>query len=147
LDDKSEREITMALETAKQVEQLADALTASADAIHARLMKAIKDKEISKEEARTRQQDEAILRQRANALYLDAALHIVSGLKLTPTELLDTITEGHEKLKKLKKIAAFLDFIADILALSTAIYAGKPPVILAAFKEVKKDIDEFERSA
>jgi hypothetical protein len=137
----------MALETAKQVEQLADALTASADAIHARLMQAIKDKEISKEAARTHLQDEATLRQRANALYLDAALHIVKDLKLTQTELLGTIAEGSEKLKKLKQIAAFLDFIADVLALSTAIYAGKPPVILAAYKEVKKDVDEFERRA
>lgn len=137
----------MALETAEQIEELADALTASANAIHARLMKAIKANEISKEDARATLQDEATLRQRAGALYIDAALHVVSGLTLAQTELLETIGNGNEKLKKLKKIAAFLDFVADVLALSTAVYAAKPKVILAAFKEIKKDIDEFEQIA
>jgi hypothetical protein len=135
----------MALETAEQIEELADALTASANAIHARLMKAIKSNEISREEARATSHDEATLRQRANALYIDAALRIVSGLKLTQTELLATIRSGNENLKKLKKVATFLDFVADILTLSTAIYAAKPAVILAAYKEIKKDIDGFDQ--
>lgn len=134
----------MALETAEHLQQLGDALTASANAIHARLMHAINNQEISAEEARNRLQDEGALRQHANALYSRAGQCVVSDLQLAQETLLTTVRKANEKLEKLKKVASVIDFMADLLALATAAYAGKAPVILAAFKEVKRDVDAFE---
>ena len=137
----------MALETADQILQMADQLTASADAIHRRLLTAIKNKEISAADADQTLQDETILRKRADAMFIDAAVHVVNGLALAQQELVDTINKGNEKLKDIKKVNAFLDFVADMLALAAAIYSAKPKTILAAFKEVKADIDAFGKLA
>lgn len=69
----------MALATQQQVEALADEITECADSIHTRLMQAIKNKEIDQSAAQSIFQDETILRQRANSLYLDAAICVVEG--------------------------------------------------------------------
>lgn len=133
----------MALESAKQVEALADALSECADSAHERLLRLIENKQIGRAEAQSLFQEEATLRQRANALYIDAAKCVVKDLDLTQRELLDTIDKANRRLKKIKKIAAFIDLVTDIVALASASLAAKPGPILAAFKEVRKDVEEL----
>jgi oligoendopeptidase F len=130
----------MALEKKQQVEQLADQLTASADEVRARLMQAIKKKEISPENARATFQSETSLRQQANGLYIDAAVHIVKDLDISQQEFTGVIENANQRIAKVKEIAAFLDLVADLLALAAAVYAGKPKPILAAFEEVRGDL-------
>lgn len=60
----------MALSKREEVEALADALGTSADAIHDRILKAIKNKEVNQVQAQSLFQDETSLRIKANALYL-----------------------------------------------------------------------------
>lgn len=131
----------MALENQKQVEAFAKNLTECADSIHGRLMSAIKKKEIDRETAQFIFQDEASLRQKANGLYIDAANCVVEGLAESQKNLIDLIEKAKEKMASIKKIASFVDLVADLLVLGSAVYAAKPSPILAALKEVKQDLD------
>ncbi|HBI47775.1 MAG TPA: hypothetical protein DDX93_03535 [Smithella sp.] len=135
----------MALANQKQVEDLADKISECADSIHVRLMKAIKNKEIDQYTAQSTFQDEATLRQRANSLYIDAANCIVEGLSESQKSIIDLIDTAKDKIKTIKKIAGFIDFIADLLVLAAAAYAAKPAPILAALQEVKKDVDTLNK--
>jgi hypothetical protein len=135
----------MALANQKQVEDLADKISECADSIHVRLMKAIKNKEIDQYTAQSTFQDEATLRQRANSLYIDAANCIVDGLSESQKSMIDLIDTAKDKIKTIKKIAGFIDFIADLLVLAAAAYAAKPAPILAALQEVKKDVETLNK--
>ena len=130
----------MALEAKQDVEQLADQFTRNADETHTRLIRAIEKNEISQEDARVMFQHETSLRQQANSLYIDAAKCVVEGLALSQEKLVAVIDEASERIATIAKIAAFLDLVADILALATAAYAAKPKPILAALKEVQADL-------
>jgi hypothetical protein len=134
----------MALSTQKQVEALAEQLTACADAIHSRLMNAIKKKEIDRVQAQAMFQDEALLRQRANGLYIDAAKCLVEGLARSQASLLGTIDLAAREIRSMKNIASTIDLVADILVLAAAAYAAKPGPILAALKEIRDDIQALD---
>ncbi|MDD5366646.1 MAG: hypothetical protein PHR30_15010 [Gallionellaceae bacterium] len=136
----------MALEQKSDVEALGDRMTSSADEIFARLIKAIEQHEISPEEARNTFQQETLLRQQANSLYIDAAKCIVDGLTITQTSFMQIIDDANQRIAKIEKVAAFLDLVADLLSLATAAYAAKPKPILAAIKEVEKDLKALSSS-
>lgn len=129
----------MALTTQAQIETVAAELNNCADIIHERLMNAVKRKEIERPAAQLIFQDEIILRQKANGLYIDAVNGVVTGLAETQKSLLETIGSAKQKLKKINDIATFIDLTADLIVLAAAISAAKPPAILAALKEIKKD--------
>jgi len=135
----------MALSNQKQVEAFAIKITGCADSIHDRLMTAIKNKEIDQFTAQSIFQDETILRQRANGLYIDAANCVVDGLAESQKSMIDLIDKAKEKIKKIKAIEIFIDLIADLLVLAAAAYAAKPAPTLAALKEVKEDIDALSK--
>lgn len=134
----------MALTTQAQIETVAAELNNCADIIHERLMKAVKRKEIARADAQLIFQDEIILRQKANGLYIDAANSVVIGLRETQKSLLETIGLAKQKLKKIRDIATFIDLTADLIVLAAAISTAKPPAILAALKEIKKDCEEIK---
>lgn len=134
----------MALTTQAQIETVAAELNNCADIIHERLMKAVKRKEIARADAQLIFQDEIILRQKANGLYIDAANSVVIGLMETQKSLLETIGLAKQKLRKIRDIATFIDLTADLIVLAAAISTAKPPAILAALKEIKKDCEEIK---
>ncbi|KUG24650.1 hypothetical protein ASZ90_005524 [hydrocarbon metagenome] len=136
----------MALANQKQVEDIADKLSECADSIHVRLMKAIKNKEIDQYTAQLIFQDEATMRQRANSLYIDAANCVVEGLFESQKSIISLIDAAKDKIKTIKKIAGFMDFIADLLVLVAAAYAAKPAPILAALEEIRKDVETLNKS-
>lgn len=135
----------MALAHQKQVEEIADKLSECADSIHIRLMKAIKNKEIDQYTAQLIFQDEATLRQRANSLYIDASNCVVEGLSASQKSMVGLIDTAKDKIKTIKQIAGFMDFIADLLVLVAAAYAAKPEPILAALEEVRKDVEDLNK--
>jgi hypothetical protein len=130
----------MALANQKQVEALAEKLTECADAIHDRLMTGIRKKEITHSQAQALFQNEALLRQRANSLYIEAVKCVVDGLAESQKSLIDLIDTAKEKIRSIKKIASYIDMAADLLVLAAAVYAAKPGPIVAALTEVKDDI-------
>lgn len=133
----------MALDTKQDVEQLADGLTESANESHGWLLDAIKSNKITPDQARVAFQQETLLRQQANSLLIDAATCIVQGLTQSQKDFMGIIDEANQRIAKIKKIAAYLDLLADILSLATAAYAAKPKPILAALKEVKQDVEDL----
>lgn len=135
----------MSLSNQKQVEALADNMIQSANSIHDRLMKAIRNKEIDQNIAQMIFQDESSLRQRANGLYIDAANCVVEGLSESQKSIINLIDTANEKIKTIKNIENFIDLIADLLVLATAAYAAKPSPILAALKEVKDDLEALSQ--
>lgn len=135
-----------ALSTASEIIAFADKITAYANGIHAWLIKAINDKKVDQSTAQAIFQDESILRQRANGLYLDAANCIVKDLQTPQSELLGVIDDAKESLENIKEVASAIDLIADILVLVGAAYAAKPAPILAAIKEVKADVDALKKN-
>lgn len=135
----------MAMANQRQVEEFADKLSECADSIHIRLMKAIKNKEIDQYTAQLIFQDEATLRQRANSLYIDASNCVVDGLSASQKSMVGLIDTAKDKIKTIKKIAGFMDFIADLLVLVAAAYAAKPEPILAALEEVRKDLEDLNK--
>ncbi|KQC07760.1 MAG: hypothetical protein APR62_06060 [Smithella sp. SDB] len=136
----------MALANQKQVEDFADIISECADSIHVRLMKAIKNKEIDQYTAQLIFQDEAMLRQRANSLYIDAVNCIVDGLSQSQKSITELIDTAKGKIKTIKKIAGFIDFIADLLVLAAAAYAAKTAPILAALEEIRKDVEALNKN-
>jgi hypothetical protein len=134
----------MALANKKQVEALADNITKCADAIHARLIEAIGNKEIDQIAAQSIFQYESSLRQRANSLYIDAARCIVENLVEPQENLMALIDTARETIKTIKEVARIIDLIADLLVLATAVYDAKPAPILAALKEMKESIDALQ---
>lgn len=133
----------MALKTGKNLVELADKLTQSADAIHARLMKAIKGKQVDQAMAQRIFQDEVVLRQRANALYLNAAHCVVGELQPTQKSVLELVDVANDRITRIKSISLCIDLIADLLVLAAAACAAKAGPIVAALQEVEKDVDEI----
>jgi hypothetical protein len=105
----------MALSDQKQVEAFADNLTQCADSIHERLKKAIKSKEIDQYTAQSIFQDESILRQRANSLYIGAANHVVADLRDSQKDVTILIDTAKATIRTMDNIARFIDLIADLL--------------------------------
>jgi DNA-binding Lrp family transcriptional regulator len=131
----------MALSKKREVEELADSLGKSADAAHARILSGLDKGEIKRAQAQSLFQDEVALRVRANGLYLEAVKLTVQGLDLEQEGLLKLVDKATAQIKKIKKIEAFIDLVADLIVLAAAAYAAKPEPIIAAFKEVKQDVE------
>ncbi|MEN3297127.1 MAG: hypothetical protein V7642_6380 [Burkholderiales bacterium] len=130
----------MALKNKKEVEELADSLTLSADAIHKQLMKDIKKGNVDQPQAQLIFQDEVILRQKANGLYIDAANCVIKNLSEPQAGLVGVIAAANEKLKKMKDVGQFINLVSDLLVLAAAAYAAKPGPLLTALEEVRKDL-------
>ncbi|GGB99184.1 hypothetical protein GCM10011352_26700 [Marinobacterium zhoushanense] len=131
----------MALANEMEVEAFAQCLTECADAIHERIKAAIKNREIERDQAQSMFQEESLLRQRANGLYIDAANSVVAGLTEPQDALLAAIDNANDRIQQIKEIAGFIDLVTDLAVLAAAVSAAKPAPILAALKEVKEDVD------
>ncbi|MBV1787516.1 hypothetical protein KQ940_05545 [Marinobacterium sp. D7] len=129
----------MALANEMEVEALAQSLTECADAVHERIKAAIKHREIERDQAQAMFQEENLLRQRANGLYIDAAKSVVEGLTEPQEGLLAAVNKAREQIEE---IARFIDLVTDLAVLAAAVSAGKPAPILAALKEVKDGVDD-----
>jgi hypothetical protein len=129
----------MALERPEDIEAVADGLTALAETLHRRLMKAIKAGQVDQPTALGLFQEEAQVRRQANALYADAASKVVQDLALPQKELLATVAKAKDRIQAIEDFRTWMELLGDIVVLGTAILAGKPALILAAVKELKND--------
>jgi hypothetical protein len=136
----------MALANPKQVELLAEGLTRCADSIHNRIMKAIAKKEMDRITAQTLFQDESALRQRANALTIDAVDCVVKDLALPQKTLMGAVRTAETQMKAIKEVANCIDLAADLLSLAAAAYAAKPGPILAAWTEIREDFEALKQN-
>jgi hypothetical protein len=129
-----------ALSQKSDLEQIADQLSQSADAMNEGVKAAIANGTCSQEKAYAILHDEQALRSRANAIYMDAARCVVSGLKIQQDDLVNAIQKANEALKKMEEFEKFLSISADMITIASAIYAAQPAVIFAALGALKSDM-------
>ena len=134
--------------TQVDIEALADSLSACADVLHTRLMRAIRKQPpegglpgISEGAAQALFENEVALRQRANSLYLDAARLAASGLGGAQQQMLDLTARAQEKIRKIDRLKDLIDLTAELLSLGAAVAAGKPEHIVAPLEKLKHHIE------
>ncbi|MRW94221.1 hypothetical protein GJ699_30030 [Duganella sp. FT80W] len=130
------------------IETLADHLSASANALHARLMRAIRNPGpdgalpgISQGVAQALFENEVALRQRANSLYLDAAVLAASGLGAQQQQLLDLTALAQQKIDHINRLKDLVDLAAELLTLGAAVATGKPERLLSPLEKLKQHIE------
>lgn len=135
--------------TGADIEALADSLSASADALHARLMRAIRRRTpddpagqgLSQADAQTLFDNEVALRQRANGLYLDAALLAAAGLAGRQRQLLELAARARKTIGTIDRLRDLVDLTGELLTLAAAVAAGKPEHIAAPFEQIRHHLD------
>jgi hypothetical protein len=139
-----------ALATAKQVEELADKLSACADSIHERVMRDIHRSqeqhhgEVPESEqavARALLDAEIELRQRANRLYVEAATCIVGSLGRPQQQLVKLTVDAAAKIRTITRIGDGITLVARLLGLAAAASTGQVMPILAAVDLLKTQLD------
>jgi hypothetical protein len=132
------------------IEALADSLSANADALHRRLMRAIRRPApgqapdlpgISQGAAQALFENEVTLRQRANGLYLDAAVLAASGLGGHQLKILELTERAQQKIDQIDRLKDLVDLAAELLALGAAVATGKPDQILKPLENLKHHIE------
>jgi hypothetical protein len=139
-----------ALSTAKQVEELADRLSACADSIHERVMRDIHHSqehhhgevpEADQAVARALLDAEIELRQRANRLYAEAAACIVGPLGQSQQHLIALTHDAAEKIKRITRIGDGITLVARLLGLAAAAATGQVLPVLGAIDQLKTQLD------
>lgn len=134
------------LSSVAQIEALADQLSFCADEIHKRVMKDINGhngRVISDAEqtiARALLEDELLLRQRANALYAEAATYTVQSLGQSQQQIVKLTADAAEKIRKIAKIANAASLVGGLLALAGAVVSGQAVAIVKAIEKVSKQV-------
>jgi hypothetical protein len=132
------------------IEALADSLSANADALHRRLMRAIRRPApgqspdlpgISQGAAQALFENEVTLRQRANGLYLEAAVLAASGLGGHQLQILELTKRAQQKIDQIDRLKDLVDLAAELLALGAAVATGKPDQILKPLENLKHHIE------
>lgn len=130
------------------IETLADHLSASANALHARLLRALRQPApdgklpgISQGVAQALFENEVALRQRANSLYLEAGVLAASGLGPQQQQLLDLTEQAQHKIDKIERIKDLVDLAAELLTLGAAVASGKPDRVLQPLEKLKHHIE------
>lgn len=136
-----------ALSTARQVEELADKLSACADSIHERVTRDIRRHhgddvpESEQAAARALLNAEMELRQRANRLYAEAAACIVSSLGQPQQHLIQLTVDAADKIRSITRIGDGITLVARLLGLAAAASTGQVVPILAAVEGLKAQLD------
>ena len=136
--------------TQPDLEALADSLSASADALHARLMRAIRQKTpgtnepaISRAAAQALFENEVILRQHAVGLYLEAASLAAAGLGGLQQQLLDVTAQAQEKIRKIDKIKDLVALTGELLSLAAALATGAPEKLVTPYEKLKARVESM----
>lgn len=135
-----------ALSSARQVEELADRLSACADSIHERVMRDIRrypgDVPDSEQAvARALLEAEQELRQRADRLYADAAACIVSALGQPQQHVIQLTADAAAKIKTITRIGDGITLVARLLGLAAAAATGQVAPILTSLVALKGQLD------
>ena len=130
----------MGLTTPQELQKFAQGLSDCADAFNERIKAELTGGNISPEEAFLRLSKERLLREVANSLFLQAALKTINGLAESQANIDAAIGAAQAKIKSFQAFAKSLELVADLIALGTAVFAGKLPPIVAALSEVKTDL-------
>lgn len=131
------------------IEALADSLSASANALHKRIMAAIRKnaatsgEAISHGEAQALFEQEIALRQQANALYADVTRFATAGLAGPVRELLDLAARAGARIGRIERLKELAGIAAALLGAAAAIVAARPEALVPALEELKEHLAEI----
>ena len=137
---------TAAPASGADLEALADHLSAAANALHARLLRALRQPQaggappLSQPQAQALFEDEVALRQRANGLYLDSARLAAVGLGGAQQQLLALTARAGEQIAHLEHIRDLVDLAAELVELAGALVGGKPEHIPAPLEKIHRHL-------
>ncbi|AXA91622.1 hypothetical protein [Massilia sp. YMA4] len=147
------------------IEALADSLSASASALHERIMRAIRrngqqaDRTdgdapadvadgvdgggITHADAQALFEQEVALRQQANSLYVDAARLATAGLVVPQAQLLEVTARARETIRKLDRAKDIAGIVAALLGLTGAIVGAQAKEAAAALEDLRDNLDAY----
>jgi len=131
-----------------RLEALADSLSACADALHQRLMRALRKSTpdgalpgISQRVAQALFEQEVQLRQRANSLYLDAAMQAAGGLQAQQQQLAELAARAELIIARIDRAKDLLDLAGELIGAGAAIASGRPERMLPSLEKLKHHIE------
>lgn len=140
-----------ALGSAMRVEQLGDSLSQAAAALHWAVMRAIRQRASLGEAGITQAQAQAVfalevaLRQQANALYADAAGHVVTGLDTAQHQLRGLLDTVRQHIARHDSVSHWISLATGLLNLGRAVLARSPERILSTLDTVRERLREVGR--
>ena len=137
-----------ALGSAMHVEQLGDSLSQAAGALHGAVLRAIRKRASLGPAGITQAQAQAVfalevaLRQQANALYADAAGHIITGLNTAQHQLSALLDTVRQRIARHDSVSHWISLATGLLNLGRAVLARSPERILATLDTVRDRLRE-----
>jgi hypothetical protein len=138
------------LSSVAEIEALADQLSACADTLHTRILSELKGRDgertgdNAQAAARALLDDELLLRQRANALYVDAARLVVTALGKEQQHVAALTAAAAEKIRKIAVIADVTGLVGGLLQLAAAAATGQAAPVVLALEKVGKQIKSLD---
>ena len=134
-----------ALSTARKVEELADRLSACADAIHERVMRDIHRypngvPQAEQNIARALFDSEQELRQRAERLYEDAAACVVSSLGQSQQHVIQLTADAAARIQTITRIGDGVTLVARLLGVAAAAFTGQGIALVAALDALQAQL-------
>ncbi len=132
---------------AGDIEALADSLSDNADALHRRIMAAIRRKDAANGQAITHAEAQALfeqeiaLRQQANALYADATKSAAAGPAIPVRELLGLAARARERIRRIDRAKELAGIAAALLNAAAAIAALRPEGLAPALEDLKEHVE------
>lgn len=142
--------------TSADIERLADSLSASANALHERIMAAIRRNDdhagggaplaggIAHADAQALFEQEVALRQQANSLYVDSARLATAGLVVPGPQLLDVAARARETIRRIDRAKDIAGIVAALLGLTAAVLTAKGKEAAAALEDLKDNLDAYK---
>ncbi|MBQ4792942.1 hypothetical protein F9U41_02665 [Pectobacterium versatile] len=130
----------MALSTAKEIEELADKLTATANSMDEKIIAAAKKKHISHEYAKNAFEKSSLLRQQAAGFYIDAVNKILQDVEAPQNELINTIEQAKHVIETMDDIEKCLTIITLLTKLTLNTIALDAKGIIASVKDIKENV-------
>ena len=135
------------LSSPADVEGLADQLSACADALHARILdelKAAGGGAKAQAMARILFDNELVLRQRAQGLYVDAATLVVKGLGREQQHIAALTAAAAEQIRKIAVIADVAGVVSGLVQLAAAAATGQAAPIVVAIEKLGKKVKSLD---
>ncbi|UGQ47873.1 hypothetical protein [Massilia endophytica] len=132
--------------TPTDIALLADSLTASANELHARVLRAINKNSATHEEAQALFDKEVALRLQANTLYTNAVALSARELAVPRQHLLDLAAQARETIRKIERMKTIADIAGDLLSLAAAVASARPEDLAPAAESLKANLAALKDS-
>jgi hypothetical protein len=149
MTDMTTASATMPLSPA-DIEALADSLSDSANALHKRIMSAIRKnastdgQAISHAEAQALFGQEIALRQQANALYADAAGFAAGGVAAPVRALLGLAAHARERIRRIDRAKELSGIASALLNAAAALASLRHEALASALEDLKEHIEALQ---